>query len=75
MVFTATTLSPERSTKGGAWTTPEGRRAALIERRGSHTAITFDEKRVPEFAAFVATRLDALYSEFIAKEEGDQGRK
>ena len=74
MVFTATTLSPERSTKGGAWTTPEGRRAALIERRGSHTAITFDEKRVPEFAAFVAARLDALYSEF-AKEEGDQGRK
>lgn len=74
MVFKATTLSPERSAKGGAWTTPEGRRAALIERRGSHTAITFDEKRVPEFAAFVAARLDALYSEF-AKEEGDQERK
>lgn len=74
MVFKATAPSAERSTKGGAWNTPEGRRAALIERRGSHTAITFDEKRVPEFAAFVAARLDALYSEF-ANEEGDNEQK
>lgn len=74
MVFKVTAPSAERSSKGGAWNTPEGRRAALVERRGSHTAITFDERRVPEFAAFVAARLDALYSEF-ANEEGDTEQK
>lgn len=74
MVFKATSPSPERPAKGGGWSTPEGRRAALIERRGSHTAITFDERRVPEFAAFVAARLDALYAEF-ENEEGDREEK
>lgn len=61
--------SVERAAKGEAWSTPEGRRAARIERRGTQTAITFDEKRVPEFATFVAERLDALYAEF-ANEQG-----
>lgn len=74
MVFKVAAPSAERPAKGGAWNTPEGRRAALIERRGSQTAITFDEKRVPEFAAFVAARLDALYSEF-SSEEGDNEQK
>lgn len=69
LVFTALAPSPERSAKAEGWSTPEGRRAARIERRGTQTAITFDEKRVPEFAAFVAERLDALYAEF-ANEQG-----
>ena len=74
IVFDAAAPNAERPSKGTAWSTPQGRRAAVIERRGSQTAITFDEKRVPEFAAFVAARLDALYSEF-AGEEGEQNDK
>jgi ParB family chromosome partitioning protein len=74
IVFDATAPSAERTSKGTPWSTPEGRRAAVIEKRGTQTAITFDEKRVPEFAAFVAARLDALYSEF-AGEEGEREDK
>jgi ParB family chromosome partitioning protein len=70
LVFSAVTLATERSAKGTGWSTPEGRRAARIERRGTQTAITFDEKRVPAFAAFVAERLDALYVEFANKQGG-----
>jgi ParB family chromosome partitioning protein len=70
LVFNALSSNAERPAKREAWSTPEGRRAASIERRGSQTAITFDEKRVPEFAAFVAGRLDALYSEFADKKGG-----
>lgn len=71
LVFNAL-ASTERSTRGEAWSTPEGRRAARIERRGTQTAITFDEKRVPDFAAFVAGRLDALYTEFANEQGGDE---
>lgn len=71
MVFEVTAPIAERTPKGTPWSTPTGRRGAVIERRGSLTAITFDEKRVPDFAAFVAARLDALYSEF-ANEQGDK---
>jgi ParB family chromosome partitioning protein len=74
IVLDATAPNVERTSKGTLWSTPEGRRAAVIERRGSQTAITFDEKRVPEFAAFVAARLDALYSEF-ANDEGEREEK
>ncbi|MHB1101818.1 MAG: plasmid partitioning protein RepB [Devosia sp.] len=72
LVFNAIAPSTERLTKGEAWSTPQGRRAARIERRGTQTAITFDEKRVPEFAAFVAGRLDALYTEFANDHGGEK---
>lgn len=75
LVFKAAAPTAERSTRSGNWNTPEGKRAALIERRGSRTAITFDEKRVPEFAAFVAARLDALYSEFSNEGGGGEANK
>ena len=71
IVFDATSPNADRPAKGTPWATPEGRRAAVIEKRGAQTAITFDEKRVPEFAAFVAARLDALYSEY-ADQQGDR---
>jgi ParB family chromosome partitioning protein len=74
LVFNALAPSAERPARGEAWSTPEGRRAARIERRGTQTAITFDEKRVPEFAAFVAGRLDTLYAEF-ANEQGGRETK
>ena len=72
LVFNAIATSTERPAKGEAWSTPEGRRAARIERRGTQTAITFDEKRVPEFAAFVAARLNALYTEFANEQGGEK---
>ncbi|MHA6732384.1 plasmid partitioning protein RepB [Devosia sp. A369] len=72
MVFETVAPSVKRPAKGRGWNLPEGRRAALVERRGSQTAITFDEKRVPDFAAFVAARLDALYTEFVNKEGGSE---
>ena len=70
------TLLPvaDRVAKGEAWSTPQGRRAARVERRGTQTAITFDEKRVPDFAEFVAGRLDDLYAEF-SNEQGDSQEK
>lgn len=71
LVFSALAPTAERSAKGEGWSTPEGRRAARIERRGTQTAITFDEKRVPAFAAFVAERLDALYAEFANQHGGE----
>lgn len=71
LIFGALSPSADRPAKREAWSTPEGRRAAHIERRATETAITFDEKRVPEFAAFVAARLDALYNEFATKQGGE----
>lgn len=75
LIFKVTAAAAERPTKGGVWSTPQGKRAALIERKGSRTAITFDEKRVPEFAAFVAARLDELYSDFASKGEDSQEKQ
>jgi ParB family chromosome partitioning protein len=74
LVLSALSASSERSAKRETWSTPDGRRAARIERRGTQTAITFDEKRIPEFATFVANRLDALYAEF-ANWQGGQGKE
>lgn len=75
LVFNAIATSTERPAMGEAWSTPEGRRAARIDRRGTQTAITFDEKRVPEFAAFVAARLNALYTEFASEQGGNRPEK
>lgn len=71
LVFKALAPTAERLAKGDSWSTPEGRRAARVEHRGTQTSITFDEKRVPEFAAYVAGRLDALYAEFANKQGGE----
>jgi ParB family transcriptional regulator, chromosome partitioning protein len=70
LVLKALAQAPERTAKREAWSTPQGQRAAQIERRGTQTAITFDEKRVPDFASFVAGRLNALYAEF-SNQPGD----
>jgi ParB family chromosome partitioning protein len=73
LVLDAMAPRAERPTKRESWATPQGKRAAQIERRGTETAITFDEKRVPDFAAFVAARLDQLYTEFAKRDgEGDK---
>lgn len=72
LVLSVFAAAPTRPEKTSAWTTPEGRRAAKIEKTGDQTAITFDDKRVPEFASFVAQRLDALFQEFSNQKGKDE---
>lgn len=74
-VLRALVSSPARVTKGSAWTTPEGRRVVRIEKKGASTALTFDDKRAPQFAAYVAERLDALYEEFSQQQGKDESEK
>lgn len=72
LVLASVSASVARPVRSSAWATPEGRRAAKIEKKAGQTAITFDEKRVPEFGAFVAGRLDALYRDFLQQEGKDE---
>ncbi|QWW71257.1 plasmid partitioning protein RepB [Rhizobium sp. WYJ-E13] len=51
---------------GETWKTRQGQKAAQIERSGTKTRITFDERMVPEFADYLTTRLDELFEEFGA---------
>jgi len=51
---------------GEIWKTRQGQKAAQIERSGTKTRITFDERMVPEFADYLTTRLDELFEEFGA---------
>lgn len=55
---------PSRALKGQEWKNPKGQKAAKIEHDGRKTKITFDERYVPEFASYLADRLDTLYAEF-----------
>lgn len=71
-VFKAVVPPAARNGKASTWATPEGRKAARIEKKGDRTAITFDDKRAPDFASFVASRLDALYQEFSSQQGKDE---
>lgn len=53
------------------WSTPQGKRAGQIQRGNGKTTIVFNEKVVPEFAAFVSSRLDILLGEFLEQQEGN----
>lgn len=59
--------------RSDVWTTASGKRAGHVERSEGKTSLVFNEKLVPEFATWISSRLDELYSEFSsAKEEGDR---
>jgi len=63
-----------RASRPGEWSTPDGRKAGQVEKRGTKTALVFNDKIVPDFAAFITARLDLLYKEFVdgnGTEEGD----
>ncbi|WP_375600345.1 plasmid partitioning protein RepB [Devosia sp. Naph2] len=64
LVLKALAPSATGASKSKGWGPPNGKRAAKIDQRAGQTAITFDEKRLPNFGAFVAARLDDLYEEF-----------
>ena len=53
------------------WMTPKGRRGGHVERGNGRTALVFNEKIVPAFADFVASRLQTLFDEFSKAEEED----
>jgi ParB family chromosome partitioning protein len=57
------------ASRADAWTTPQGKRAGHLERADGKTLLVFNEKVVPDFAAFVSSRLDQLYAEFLARKE------
>jgi ParB family chromosome partitioning protein len=62
---------PRRRGSVGVWHNPNGKKAARIERANGRTTISFEEKHVPEFAAYLEGRLDELYHQFVnQKEEG-----
>ena len=44
-------------------------KAAKIDQKPDRTVLTIDERRAPEFGAWLAGRLDELYREFQRKEE------
>lgn len=56
----------KRKPKAQEWKSPQGRKAARIERDDVQTRIVFDERQVPEFGGYLADRLDELYAEFTA---------
>lgn len=72
MVFDALRAAPPRRRGSvSVWHNPNGKKAARIERANGRTTISFEEKHVPDFAAFLERRLDELYGQFVnQKEEG-----
>lgn len=68
--------SAPRAARAGAavWKGPSGKRAARIESRDGRTALIFEEKVVPEFARFIADKLDDLFGEFQASGNGEEKR-
>lgn len=72
LVLKALLPSTKRQPKVHAWSTPSGKQGARLLRQGDKTSITFDERHAPEFATFIAERLDGLYEEFTKMKEIDQ---
>ncbi|CAN7751235.1 plasmid partitioning protein RepB [Rhizobium sp. LjRoot258] len=63
-VLSAAASPKKKAGSGEHWRNAKGQKAARIERIGKTTRISFDERVVPEFAAFVTDRLEALHAEF-----------
>jgi ParB family chromosome partitioning protein len=61
----------KRRPKAQEWKSPQGRKAARIERDDLQTRIVFDERQVPDFGGYLADRLDDLYGEFTASRKQD----
>lgn len=77
MVFDALRAAPARRRGNvSVWHNPNGKKAARIERANGRTIISFEEKHVPEFAAYLEDRLDELYRQFVNQtEEGHTDEK
>ncbi len=73
-VWKAIDKQPRRTGKrSDVWVTQAGKRAGRVERSDGKTALVFNEKVVPEFATWISSRLDELYSEFsLARDQEEQ---
>jgi ParB family chromosome partitioning protein len=66
LIFEALTKTSKKpAPKLRTWTAGSGRRAGRIEFRADRTIVTIDERAAPEFGAFLADRLDDLYTQFV----------
>lgn len=73
-VWKAIDKQPKRSGKrADVWVTQAGKRAGRVERSEGRTALVFNEKVVPEFATWISSRLDDLYSQFSST-KAQEGR-
>ena len=66
-VFAASDSRPKAPPASGAWKSSSGRAAAAITRSGKVINLAFDARGEPEFAEFVASRLDELYTAFLSR--------
>lgn len=62
-------VPPRRRGQVSVWHSPQGKKAARVERAEGRTTISFEEKHVPDFAAYLEGRLDELYREFVNRKE------
>lgn len=61
--------------RSDGWLTAAGKRAGHVERFDGKTALVFNEKLVPEFATWISSRLDELYSEFSGLKQEENRTK
>lgn len=73
MLVEALSTSPRKSARARSWVAPTGKTGARIVHKGSQTSLTFDERSVPEFAAYIASRLDDLFNEYKQTKEEKEG--
>jgi ParB family chromosome partitioning protein len=64
--------SRKPASKLRTWTNATGQKAGRIEHRADRTIVTIDEKVAPEFGAFLANRLDDLYSQFLKGQQEEE---
>ncbi len=66
-VFAATNLSTRSQPTVAAWKSESGRAVATITRSNKAINLAFDSRNEPEFAEFVASQLDELYTAFLSR--------
>lgn len=69
-------LAPKRPgqlEKSVPWTSPDGRKIAVIERSGTKLAVVIDEKDAPDFGEFLTHRLPEIYRAFEVRKRREEG--
>ncbi len=66
-VFAATNLSARNQPTVATWKSESGRVVATITRSNKAINLAFDSRNEPEFADFVTSQLDELYTAFLSR--------
>ena len=66
-VFAATNLSARNQATVATWKSESGRVVATITRSNKAINLAFDSRKEPEFADFVTSQLDELYTAFLSR--------